>query len=367
MLIEIDESIATSAKLGNQNSLQALHLIATSQSMGYHIVWAQRKTLKLILTISQLGPYDLNIYNIILKKYVTKTSDYKKITFRTIITNRFTTSYNINGIIINPDEVPNFNYVNRTVILAENLSDINFFEYIALYYLKEINLNKSINIEFDKQLGGGDTTSTEYEKYSVQKERFCLCILDGDRKYDSPTALYGQTYKNVKTIADKIGSFNCIYYGTQRVLEIENLIPSLLYLSDSNYKNEQIIRDNLLFDLSFFDLKEGIKYKSLIDPNVLTYWKRILASYNNLINDINLIEELINNNVQEFRKAYEKEVIIKGFGSKLLETVLSRHKAKLQNIISKDLTPNQIFEWNLIGKHIIHWCCAINIPKISLS
>ena len=242
MLIEIDISVVDSASKGELNSVRALQSIATSQSYGYHVVWAQRKTLQKIVTLSTLSTHDNSIFRSILNKFSTITSDYKKIGFRMLVSTLLTTKIEYNQIIINPNQYPEFNYVNRTQLLAENLLDINLFRYIGLFFLRECKLENTINLEFDDELGGGDTTHTKYKKYVDRAEKLCLCILDGDREFDDKNATYGETFKKVQKCHNSSKPFNCLCYGTEKIREIENLIPNYLYMTDTNYQHTQIVK-----------------------------------------------------------------------------------------------------------------------------
>lgn len=367
MLIEIDDSVVRSALQDDKDSIRALQLIASAQSLGYHIVWAKRSVLKKIVSLSSLSTHDINIYGTILNKYATITSDYNKIGFRLLVTTIMTTSIGNNQISLNPKEFPNFNYVNRTNLLAENLSDTILFNYIGNYFVYINNLEYAIKIEFEEELGGGDTTNTKYAKYVKDAEKLCICILDGDRKYDDTNAPYGETYKKVKKCHDANKPFNCMYYGTEKLLEVENLIPCSFYLTDTNFKNKQIVKEQLQFDLSFFDLKEGLKYKCITDKNILNYWKKILDSNRSIIKEIETAEYFMNEDIELYKKTFEKGIFIEGFSNNLLGCVLKNKEKELKSVSTKDLTHSQIHEWNVIGKYIMQWCCAVRIPKNSLS
>lgn len=363
MLIEIDISVADSAIQGNDDSIRTLQLLATSQSMGFHIIWANRSTLKKIISLSCLSDHDINIYRSILNKYVIVSSSYSKIGFRLLISTSLSTGIYPNQIVLNPLQNSCFNYVNRTRLLAENLLDTTLFNYIGGFYLRESGLENAIDLAFDSDLGGGDTTHTKYSDYANKKEILCICILDGDRKYDDVNAPFGDTYKKVKKTHNKINPFNCICYGTEKLREVENLIPNFLFLTDTNYKNKQVVKKGLSFDYSFFDLKEGLKYKSITDCNLLDYWKNNLNPYNSLIKEIETAEELMKLDLPAYKKVFEKDVFIEGFGSKLLEYILSSYPDKLELITKEMLTSSQLYEWEIIGKYIVQWCCAVTLPK----
>lgn len=364
MLIEIDISVVDCASKGELHSVRALQSIATSQSYGYHVVWAQRNTLKKIVALSMLSDLDISIYRSILNKYATITSDYKKINFRLLVSTLQTTKIESNQIIINPNQYPNFNYVNRAQLLAENLLDINLFRYIGLFFLRECKLENTIKLEFDDELGGGDTTHTNYKKHVDNSEKFCLCILDSDREYENST--YGNTFKKVQKCHNNSKPFNCMCYGTEKLREIENLIPYYLYLSDSNYQHTQIVKEQLKFDLSFFDLKEGLKCKCITDQNSLNYWRNVLSSYKHIIDNIDAAVSFMNTDIDEYKRVYDKEVFIEGFGVNLLKHILNSKKSELEKITTKELTDSQVHEWNRIGKLMLYWGCAVTIPKIPL-
>lgn len=363
MLIEIDVSVADSAVQGNDLSKRTLQLLATSQSMGYHILWANRITLKKIISLSCLSDHDINIYRSILNKYVTVSSDYNKIGFKLLITTNQHTGIFQDKIVLNPLQNKDFNYVNKTRLLAENLLDTDLFKYIGVFSLREQGLENTINLVFEPDMGGGDTTYTKYNDYVNKMEILCVCILDGDRKHDDANAPFGKTYRKVKTIHEKLNPFNCVCYGTEKLHEIENLIPHDLYLTDTNYKNNQIIKEQLNFDMSFFDIKEGLKYKNIIDLKELDYWKKILKPYSSVIEQIEAAENLMQLDLASYKKVFENDVFIKGFGSNLLNYVLNKYKDKLEITTKNMLTHSQQYEWEIIGKYIVQWCCAVTLPK----
>lgn len=366
MLIEIDESVANKASSGDTNALFVLQKLATSQRNGFHIVWATRKVLKQIVQLPELSNLDNNTYSSILNKYSTITSEYKKIGFYTIVTYATSSHQTTDYIVINPKENPQFCFEGKTKLLTENLMDASFFKYIANFWKGKIGLSRHITVEYDKEPGGGDTTAQKYEDYAKNRDCFCLAVLDGDKRH--PAASYGDTYQKVQKKHRTYQPFNCSYYGTGELLEVENLIPQELYLTDTNYKHNTIVSRPLTFDMSFFDLKEGLKYKKLGDHVTRDYWRGILNGYPDLLECIDLAEIIRNGctNSDEYNKECGDDKVIEGFGSKLFDHVLNTKVDDLKKVKDADLTPSQFSEWNRIGDFVVKWCCATKLNKSPL-
>ena len=366
MLIWIDKSIAERAQKEDAFALQVIQSLATAQSSGFHILWAEKGVLKVLAKIENLSNNDRLIFYSILKKYATSASAYKKINFYMLVTFREKTRREINCITINPEEVPTFNYVSKVNVLAENLDDATLFEYIGKYYLRKNNMIGNVSICCTKDMGGGDTTAKKYKEYSIQKEMYCLAILDGDKKYKN--GKFGDTYKKVKK-EDKGNPFNCFCYGTVRVMEVENLLPYFLFWDEDNYKNSDIITKGVLFDMSYFDLKEGLSFRRLWDDAERHYWQEVFRKNADLICQLELAQELkeMSKSSKEYKDLVDKEIVIGGFGSKLFSYVLKNKKTELENIEDTSLlTRQQQEEWEEIGKLVVSRCCCVKVDKVTL-
>ena len=363
MLIEIDDSIVAKASSDDANALFILQMLATSQRKGFHIIWAVRRVLKKIVKLTKLSSLDIATYSAILNKYSTISSEYKKIGFYALVTYTVPTRQDLTFIVINPKEVPGFNLESKTNLLTENLLDATFFEYVANYKKAKSGISQHITIECDKEPGGGDTTAQKYEDFAVKKEYFCLSVLDGDKKH--PTASPGGTCSKVIKTHRRLQPFNCLYYYTAKLLEVENLIPQDLYLKDSNYQHNKIVSTPLLFDMSFFDIKEGLKYKKLGDQETRNYWRTVLNGYADLLECIDLAELMRNAcaNSEEFSKSCGEDKIIDGFGAKLFDHILNTRAVELEAVTDTDLTASQISEWDKIGGLVLQWCCGTKLHK----
>lgn len=112
------------------------------------------------------------------------------------------------------------------------------------------------------------------EKEITLGHHLCIAIVDSDMKYQG--CVKGNTCKQLLETLRKANSSYCGIYSMQQVREIENLIPYHLICECTNYKNHKLIKENFDFDMSFFDMKEGIRLKNLSDVRFVIigeqYW-----------------------------------------------------------------------------------------------
>lgn len=113
MLMMIDNSIVDAAVEKDSLALQVLQNLATSQAMGYHIIWSSRRNLKQIIKITELSQNDRAIYYSILKSYATSASTYTSIDFYALVSVQEKSNRYNDHIVINPKEMQNFNFVSQ--------------------------------------------------------------------------------------------------------------------------------------------------------------------------------------------------------------------------------------------------------------
>ncbi len=273
------------------------------------------------------------------------------------------------AIVINPSLMKDFESFLETRFVTENLLDAKFFKYLAHFYLRQ-KLLKGINICFDAIPGGGSTTCDIVRREIVEAKRFCLVVVDSDKKYpDQPE--YGDTAKKIKKVEELYPSKTCRVYIMEEVMEIENLIPERIV---RDYASDKSSCDMLERDFSFFDMKVGICLKGLYKNEVYDYWK--IQLQNEGI-DFSQREMAIENT--STRDQYERYIddnnltneIKKGFGSDLLRLVTCNcdidgkirfpelENEMYNNIHPYDLTDKQLKEWNAIGGLVFSWCCGM--------
>ena len=152
MLMMIDDSIVDAAVEKDSLALQVLQNLATSQAMGYHIIWSSRRNLKQIIKITELSQNDRAIYYSILKSYATSASTYTSIDFYALVSVQEKSNRYNDHIVINPKEMQNFNFVSQTNVLAENMDDGHFFKYIGDYFIRKSKIH-SISLCYNVDMG----------------------------------------------------------------------------------------------------------------------------------------------------------------------------------------------------------------------
>lgn len=368
MRIEISESLVTHAERGEDLAMQILQNLSQCQLKAYHVVWAKRNLLRRIVNLDGLSAIDKRVYSSILSSWATSAAEIHKIDYHILITYDQSTQRG-NPSIVNPNEVPHFNYDFKVNMLVENILDADLYKYIGKFYLRQ-NSFTNISIAFESIPGGGSCTAQKYQDYIDNKEMFCVCLLDGDKKYSvaltgirGVTVPYGETYKKVKRIDEMYLPFNCVCNGTEDVCEVENLIPVSFYTSDVRYEQADIVQKGISIDLSYYDLKRGLLQKRLTQPCISAYWETVFSAYPDIIDIIQFCEDFRNNceNSSEYSKSCGEQAILRGFGDDLLKHTLDNHAAELEEVTPAELTDSQRSEWNSIGKLIVEWCCAVKI------
>lgn len=185
----------------------------------------------------------------------------------------------------------------------------------------------------------------------------CLAITDSDMKYAG--CKKGGTYKKLLKVMQTGNITFCGLYCMEQVREVENLIPYHLIVGNTNYKSKKLIKENFDFDMSFFDMKEGIRIKNLSDDKFVTYWKNILGvhhkNYSNLIKKETLVK------AKRKKSSFENGIILDGLGTKVLGIILKTSQNELMRIEDTQLSLSQQKEWMAIGKVIFDWCCVCRI------
>lgn len=361
MLIEICEDVVVLAETNDSDSIAVLDKIAMAHKYGKHFVYAPFPLLIRICKMQSLNKSTRRIYSDIKKHCASSGTLVSGIGFRIKVTVASPpASTSVYYIQFNPKLVSGFELYEETHLLAENLSDCSFFEYIVEYYKRSMGINCPVC--FYPMLGGGDTIKMVYLNEIKLGRHFCLAIMDSDKKY--PQGVLGNTCKGLKKIHKQYNPFHCFYYIMEKTREVENLIPLSVVKLYSNNSDKQIFRDNIEVDLSFFDMKEGLLSCKIVG-DIYTYWASQLSAYEKL--DKKLFE--CNECVAHYDpRPVEKDCealcgcrcIIEGFGSKLLDNLHRDNdsKERLKNVEEHHLSSAQKAEWHTIGKLIFEWCCA---------
>lgn len=249
-------------------------------------------------------------------------------------------------LILNPFEADNFLFSIETYLATENQRDCLFYKNIAEYF-KHNNRLSNVGIKYRIYKGGGSDFGNTLQSDDILKRNFVFAIADSDKHF--PNDKIGRTAKSIRFIGHN--KCNADHYILNLVMEAENLIPYEFI------KNEHSGFTNIaMYDLSYFDFKEGLKYTILYETQSRRYWKN---NFTNLVIDWKEVDEVVrtSKNISNyFDKVRGKKVLVSGYGSKLLDSYLNNEKCG--NLKDKDLTDAQLKEWKEIGKKVFSWTCC---------
>ena len=271
------------------------------------------------------------------------------------------------AIIYNPTRMLQFEPFLQTKLITENLLDAVFFNYIAHFYCKKMLFN-GIEIRFEATPGGGSTTCDVVRHEILEEKRFCLVIVDGDKKCPKQKEC-GDTAKKIINVINQYPSKVCKHYVMEKVMEVENLIPKRIVRMYASEKNGCDVLDR---DVSFYDMKIGLTLKGLYRDDVFRYQSKVFPE----LNYIQRNEAKKNTRCQDKYNQYIDDhhltnVLKKGFGSDLLKIVTCTCDDKgrikypeLKNVMmneinTADLTVEQKEEWDRIGHLLFSWACGL--------
>lgn len=364
MLIEIGKDVVARAYEGDELALDVLKDLAVAFKKCFHIIFTDRSSLLIIQKIDGLNKDDKKVYELVGLKLASNKGFYDSFGFHAYITFEKNTSMSSDMVIVNPLEIPSFEWFSRTKLVTENLMDADFYDFVVAYYMRKSKI-RGFKSESDNIPGGGDTTVQYCDKQIKAKKNFCLIIVDSDLRYKGGSLK--ETSGKVKSSIDKAMPFNCNYYVIEKLSEIENMIPFPIIASFPCYKNNQIIRDKLQFCHDYFDFKKGLWTNEIVNNDFYRYWYEKLCHIQSVID---IVEEYREEAVKcgGKREDFEKlkhRLLIEGFGDKLLGTIMKNDEAiaLLRKVEDADLSPEQRNVWSGMGQMIFEWCCAFRNYK----
>ncbi|MBQ6727134.1 MAG: hypothetical protein IJQ89_11245 [Bacteroidales bacterium] len=368
----IEDAIAKSGQKIN-DSLDLLQLLALFSSKGNHIVSVPCLLNDLALTqdlVNVAGSsfvrklrrsegkfYMLQSIKPVLSTYCLVTySDNKKVDNR--------------AIVYNPTRMQRFEPFLRTKLITENILDAVFFNYIAHFYLRK-TLFTDVRIRFEATPGGGSTTCDVVKHEILEKRRFCLVIVDSDKKYPNQPN-YGDTARKIVDVIGQYPSDVCKHYVMENVMEVENLIPHRIV---RKYASEKSDSEVLNRNVAFYDMKIGLTLKGLYNDYVFHYLSEEFSELDySQRNEAKSYTRCRDDYEQYIDDHHLVNVLKKGFGSDLLKIVTCAcdENGKIRypeledemknKIIQEDLTAEQQIEWENIGSLMFSWMCGL-APK----
>lgn len=299
--------------------------------------------------------YELSAFDKVGNIFVQMGAVESKLLIKCVVTFSHITEKNESTIYINPKQLSMFEFYEETHLLTENIEDSDLFKYIVDYYQRKEKIS-NIMASFYKMMGGGSTTG-DVMKYEVElKQHFVLGVADSDYHFLGDTKL-GDTAKSLIE-AVKNNPFNCSSYHMKDVCEAENLIPWAVISSNSKQKHHELVDTKDFFDMSYFDMKDGVHIQYLYSSTSYDYWNNLLAAHVKPVVFYNINVERSRKTIEEFKAFYEHQTIITGFGPHILRESIKLLPKILPVVKETDLSESQRIEWYNIGKVIMSWCCC---------
>lgn len=255
-------------------------------------------------------------------------------------------------ILSSPKIINKNNFLYFPVILGENLDDCNlYFDGIAKNFIKDIPASMmKLKINARKQLGGGNTTHTQYSHYKSEELDFCFCIVDSDRR--CPAEGFGETAK-LLIDCDKNGiKANCEYlvidmYSAENLLDLNELRRQFIIdKSDAEIgKFEIISKLRTRASWQYLPLKKGVKGSDIKSVKAHSnYWKR----------------ELIESGVDISCCTEEvcQCIIVPAISSKTLSNSISAENSGWYGNTNNELNSDIFLIYKEISKNIRSWFCV---------
>ncbi|WP_155249901.1 hypothetical protein [Pseudomonas putida] len=353
MIIELDESLSTLAVSGEEKKqllLDKLELLAVAQREGNHIVFAELDVAESLIEVIGGGRKTIES---LLKRLINQYPRLAALAYRVgrkVLVGDFAEGalHLDQGVIKCPVSIVDSNIVQKSYLLVENLTDADFYSWIA----RSVHLNGVsglVELAFEAYQGGGDTTANAYSYLKKNTKRLCLCIVDSDVR--APSLKHGGTPDKV-FISDKVDPSPRTYAHVIGACSIENLIPFSFFerawSQDVNYVERLAIYRGHYRDRHwrYLQLKKHIKCFELHGQGVFAkYWGDALS---------------------EFAKGCENKSCASKQDCKhyQLHQLSGAPMSVALNEIHKgygdvsELLPDIRQAWEDIANQIMDWCCA---------
>lgn len=209
---------------------------------------------------------------------------------------------------------------------------------------------------YDSDNGGGSSISNRYKRFQNKKDRFCLAFVDTDKHF--PEDEEGATLKELRNI-DNPYNHICQYMVID-VQEIENLVPfnyiaDIPALSQNDLDAISYIHTNNPELLRFYDLKKGIKKKSVVghvnNEKFKSYVKEICLSNPDIVD------------FDEYYRTKKDDDLVYNQLCRILKFTIDNLKEMEKEPIFLDF---QEKEWTRIGNEFLFWACARNEEALNI-
>lgn len=367
MLYYITNEIVDAAEENNPEVIKVLDSIAAAHRYGYHFVFSSRDILRRLTVIENYeNKVTSQVYKTILEKYSIYGGIISKISLRVVFLLNDPSYFKRNEnegyseIGYHISNVSVTNLINKTGLLGENSQEITFYLQMVKFYQKKIKTQ--IPTQYNLVHGGGDTTNNVLSLEDESKERFCLAILDSDRKY--PDGPFGDTLRKIIAKRKKEVYHTTHYIYSDKYREVENMIPiQLLRTVCLNYPDSikgvedlENIKSND-GDVNFYDVKKGISHKKYSTINEGPEKKYVT---NHIMLARNLSEKQLKNHI----KPDSAEKLLFGTGDQSLNRVIEYFSEGHSEWVEETTFDADLEkEWIRMGEEILNWTCAAPVMR----
>lgn len=364
MIIQLDQSLigaANSSDEGLSSIVSMLELVAISYREGNHLVYADLSvSSQLVALTTQKSSLATALLLKIINKHPQTAALAKNVKVKLLIgafENAEIEETANCRVIKYPAPSITSNTIQRTIILVENLTDIQFYKWIARSILQDTDYNE-VPLSIEGYPGGGNTTAEAYQNIKDNTSRLCLCIVDSDIR--APSLSPGETAKKVSQ-SDKRSPNPRTSHHMIDACSIENLIPFSFFehawRDDPNYaeKLKTYRAHHRNEHWKYLQLKKSISCFETRDTNAFArYWGKELA------------DSTAGCATQDRscpKKSDCAQLKLAPLSGAPLAAVLAIEEKEMRNI-SYELLPDIQRAWESITYELLGWCCAA--PSSSL-
>jgi hypothetical protein len=197
LIYYIDESCVKVLSEGNRDAAELLEQLVMNRRKCKNILLAPRNVLGALSQSENLSKFAREYYRILMnrsgeyKLILNKAKKYYRVVAGYIGDKRIIEDGQ-ECILLSVEEGNQTDLSERTILLVESDDDIEFYSIVGKYYLQYKGID-NMQIAFDSEIGGGDTTASRLSRIVDEGKRTCLCIVDSDKKYYG--AVSGDTLK----------------------------------------------------------------------------------------------------------------------------------------------------------------------------
>lgn len=271
MIIEFDDSIAECVDTLSEDERNSIREIASSRRKGINFIIGSKSTIASFTNVNWLDDDTRSLFRKVYNDQTRWFNFLTQVNFRVRLTKTTTAvSHLIEGetqVLVAPlASVLTYGLQNKPIIIAEDYTDIDFYEHMTRSYLKSKRV-ACVNFSYFPISGGGENTYRTVLKTVNEKWGISFCILDGD--YDFPGGSMGNTAKKVVDIATQLSPFPYSKFKILSVREAENIIPisTLNSMLQSTANRITVTKLTSLRDFSvdgvqpikYVDFKKGLK------------------------------------------------------------------------------------------------------------